>query len=68
MNLFFFIYLKKLYFRIPPQTAGSKILVMTVKLSMVGLLCYGCYKILPKVLPSRLNVDLSALRKVAFSR
>nr|SVE87549.1 EOG090X0AQH [Daphnia similis] len=54
---------------IPPQTMASRVFVVSFKLSVLGLVCYGCYKVIPKVLPSRLSrVDLSSLRQYIFSR
>ncbi|EFX88605.1 hypothetical protein DAPPUDRAFT_95443, partial [Daphnia pulex] len=40
---------------IPPQTMASRVFVVSFKLSMLSIACYGCYKVIPKVLPSRLN-------------
>nr|SVE82094.1 EOG090X0AQH [Daphnia magna] len=54
---------------IPPQTMASRVFVVSFKLSVLGLVCYGCYKVIPKVLPSRLSgIDLSSLRQNIFSR
>nr|SVE73730.1 EOG090X0AQH [Daphnia atkinsoni] len=54
---------------IPPRTMASRVFVISFKLSVLGLVCYGCYKIIPKVLPSRLNVvGLSSFRQYIFSR
>ncbi|XP_046440888.1 uncharacterized protein LOC124191811 isoform X2 [Daphnia pulex] len=54
---------------IPPQTMASRVFVVSFKLSMLSIACYGCYKVIPKVLPSRLNViDLSSIRQYIFSR
>ncbi|XP_045025848.1 traB domain-containing protein isoform X3 [Daphnia magna] len=54
---------------IPPQTMASRVFVVSFKLSILGLVCYGCYKVIPKVLPSRLSgIDLSSLRQNIFSR
>nr|SVE75298.1 EOG090X0AQH [Daphnia dolichocephala] len=41
---------------IPAQTTASRVFVISFKLSVLGLVGYGCYKVIPKILPSRLNV------------
>lgn len=53
---------------IPPRSKASRILVGVVKMSVVGLVCYGCYKIAPKIsLPSALNWN-SIRQSVMFTR
>nr|SVE75930.1 EOG090X0AQH [Daphnia hispanica] len=53
---------------IPPQTMASRVFVASFKLSVLGLVCYGCYKVIPKILPSRLDENLSFFRQYIFSR
>nr|SVE74354.1 EOG090X0AQH [Daphnia barbata] len=54
---------------IPAQTMASRVFVISFKLSVLGLVGYGCYKVIPKILPSRLTViNLSSLRNVIFAR
>nr|SVE70595.1 EOG090X0AQH [Daphnia similis]SVE72480.1 EOG090X0AQH [Daphnia similis] len=33
---------------IPTQTMASRVFVVSFKLSVLGLVCYGCYKVIPK--------------------
>ncbi|XP_057371312.1 uncharacterized protein LOC130692251 isoform X2 [Daphnia carinata] len=35
---------------IPPQTMASRVFVVSFKLSVLGLACYGCYKVIPKAM------------------
>nr|CAG4641922.1 EOG090X0AQH [Eurycercus lamellatus] len=50
--------------KIPPPSRGRRIFVVSIKLSLAGLLCYGCYKIAPKV---PLPFNLPSVRNI-FSR
>nr|CAG4646466.1 EOG090X0AQH [Macrothrix elegans] len=54
--------------RIPPQTTSSRVLILSVKLTLAGVFCYGCYRIVPKIIPSQLLSSLSSIRQSLLSR
>nr|CAG4634970.1 EOG090X0AQH [Alona affinis] len=48
--------------KVPPPSRSRRVIVLSVKLSVAGLLCYGCYRIAPK-----LPFNLSSIRQAIFS-